>query len=136
MIKYDHIMVRFGELSTKGKNKKDFINILYKNIKHALKEFPSLGYDLRYDHIYILLNNENEEEVIHRLQDVSGIYALSLVYKCEKDIDIIKEKSLELIKQEKGTTFKVKVKRSDKKFPLNSEEITRLIAPVILKTHL
>lgn len=133
MIKYDHIMVRFGELSTKGKNKKDFINILFKNIKHALKDFPSLEFDLRYDHIYILLNNENEDDVISRLQDVSGIYALSLVYKCEKDIDIIKEKSLELIKQEKGFTFKVKVKRSDKNFPLNSEEITRLVAPVILK---
>ena len=32
---YDHIMVRFGELSTKGKNKTDFIRTLAKNIKNA-----------------------------------------------------------------------------------------------------
>ena len=38
-MKYDHIMVRFGEMSTKGKNKKDFIKVLAKNIRAALSDF-------------------------------------------------------------------------------------------------
>ena len=42
MITYDHIMVRFGELSTKGKNKIDFIRVLFHNIQRALKEFDGL----------------------------------------------------------------------------------------------
>ena len=33
MLKFDSILIRFGELSTKGKNKKDFVIQLYKNIK-------------------------------------------------------------------------------------------------------
>ena len=45
-MKYDRIMVRFGELSTKGKNKKDFIFRLASNLKHALKDFNSLTYDV------------------------------------------------------------------------------------------
>lgn len=53
MISYDYIMVRFGELSTKGKNKKDFIKVLGDNIKHALKDFSNLTIDVRRDHIYI-----------------------------------------------------------------------------------
>ena len=53
MIKYSHIMVRFGELSTKGKNKSSFIRVLYENIKHALKDFPSLEIESRYDHIFV-----------------------------------------------------------------------------------
>lgn len=131
-MKYDHIMVRFGELSTKGKNKNDFINTLYKNIIRSLKEFKTLSFEKRYDHIYVLLNNEDAEEVLSRLQDVSGIYALSLVYKCENDINVIKESALELIKQEEGKTFKVKCKRGNKRFPMISDEITRHVAGNIL----
>ena len=133
MIKYDHIMVRFGELSTKGKNKKDFIRILYLNIKHALKDFDSLTFESRYDHIYVHLHDTDYEPVIARMQDISGIQGLSLVCKVENDVKVISDASLELIKFEEGKTFKVKVKRSDKRFPLNSEEITRIVAPVILR---
>ena len=137
MIKYDHIMVRFGELSTKGKNKKDFIHKLYLNIKRALSDYEGLTFESRYDHIYVHLNGLDYEPIISRLQDISGIQGLSLVYKEEKDIDKICASSLELIKAEEGKTFKVKVKRSDKRFPIHSEEITRIVAPVILKnTHL
>lgn len=133
MISYDHIMVRFGELSTKGKNKQDFIHRLYLNIKHALKEFDSLDIESRYDHIYVHLNGSDYEPVIARLQDVSGIQGLSLVHKTENDIEKIKEDSLELIKLEEGKTFKVKCKRSNKRFPLISDDIVRKVAPVILK---
>ena len=133
MISYDYIMVRFGELSTKGKNKNEFIRCLYLNIKHALKEFDGLVVETRYDHIYVHLNGNDYEPVISRLQDVSGIHALSLVHKTENDIEKIKADSLELIKQEKGKTFKVNCKRGNKQFPMVSDEIVRAVAPVILK---
>ena len=132
MVSYDYIMVRFGELSTKGKNKKDFIHTLYLNIKHSLKEFD-VEVESRYDHIYVHLKGNDYEPIIERLQDISGIQGLSLVARIDNDIEKIKESSLELIKLEEGKTFKVKVKRSNKRFPLHSEEITRIVAPVILK---
>ena len=44
---YDHIMVRFGELNTKGKNKKEFIRTLAVNIKNALKDFKELSFETR-----------------------------------------------------------------------------------------
>ena len=133
MINYDHIMVRFGELNTKGKNKKDFIKTLAVNIRNALKDFPNLSFETRYDHIYVGLNNMGYEPVLDRLQEVSGIYALSLVYRSEKDVDIVKQNALALIQEEEGRTFKVKVKRGDKTFPLVSDEITRIVAGHILK---
>ena len=112
---YDHIMVRFGELNTKGKNKKEFIKMLAVNIKNALRDFENLSFETRYDHIYVGLNNSPYEPVLECLQDVSGIYALSL------------------IREEEGKTFKVKVKRGDKTFPLISDEITRIVAGHILR---
>ena len=133
MIKYDYIMIRFGELSTKGKNKKEFIHLLFNNVKNALKDFPSVSLEERYDHIYVKINDENHEELIERLQDVSGIQAMSLVHRCESDIEVIKTDSLELVKLETGKTFKVNCKRSNKRFPMISDEIIRAVAPVILR---
>ena len=134
MIKYDHIMVRFGELSTKGKNKGDFIHTLFLNIKRVLKDFQNIEIKERHDHIYIHLNDADYQPIIERLQDVSGIQGLSLVYKTEdRDVDVIKKAALKLIENEEGKTFKVNVKRSDKTYPLISEQITRIVATHILK---
>ena len=59
----DHILVRYGELSTKGKNKKDFIRRLFLNIKNALKNFEELTYEKGYDRIYIMLNGTDPDLV-------------------------------------------------------------------------
>lgn len=137
MITYDHIMVRFGELSTKGKNKKDFIRLLGKNIKHALKNFSDLKVIVMHDHIYIGLNGVDPEPILKRLQDVSGIHSMSLVLKTEAEIENLKQVSLDLISQENGQTFKVHARRADKSFPIISDTINREIAGVILqKTNL
>ena len=129
---YDHIMVRFGELSTKGKNKKDFIRVLARNIKNALSDFSNLTIETRFDHIYVVLNGNDPEPVIEVLQDVSGIHSLSLVYKTNPEIENLKNVSLELIKNEKGNTFKVKCKRADKSYPIISDEIIKHVAGNIL----
>lgn len=133
-MKYDCIMIRFGELSTKGKNKKDFIFLLASNIKHALKEFKTLKMDVRMDHIYLLLNEENAELVMHRLEDVSGIHSFSPVIKIESNIDSIIQNALALMELEEGKTFKVKARRADKTFPYVSDDINRKVATAILKT--
>ena len=132
-MKYDTIMVRFGELYTKGKNRKDFIWTLGKNIKNALSNYPNITLDIRYDHIYVNLNGEDENQILDILKDVSGIYALSLVIKTNDDIENLQNVTLDVIKNEEGKTFKVDTKRSNKKYPLHSEEITRIIAPNILR---
>ena len=41
-MKYSEIMVRYGELSTKGKNRKSFIMQLAQNVRQALKDFPEI----------------------------------------------------------------------------------------------
>lgn len=127
------IMLRYGELSTKGKNKRDFINLLGCNVKHALKKFSNLTYDIKYDHIYIHLNGEKYDDVSKRLLDVSGIYSFSKVYRLPIDLEILKQEALKLALAENKKTFKVHTKRPNKSFPIHSEEINRLIAGEILR---
>ncbi len=132
-MKYDHIMVRFGELSTKGKNKQDFIKVLAKNIRAALSDFKGVEIITRFDHIYVKLNDNDPNRVIEVLQDISGIQGLSLVLKTDKDIENLKKVCLELVKQEEGKTFKVHSKRADKTYPVISDQINREIAKIILQ---
>ena len=134
MISYEMIMVRFGELSTKGKNKKDFIQVLFKNIKNALKhDFPKAVVEKRFDHIYVHLNGESTDAISERLLDISGIHSLSFVHRLSSDINTIIEDSLSLIRNETGSTFKVRCKRADKSFPFVSDQIVRKVASHILK---
>ncbi len=133
MSKYDILMIRFGELSTKGKNKQDFIQTLYLNIKNALKEFETLKVEKQRDHIYVHLHEEDSDTVLNRLLDVSGIYSISLVKKIDRDIETIKKTALDLIQDEEGMTFKIHAKRSDKTYPMVSDEINRAVATEILK---
>ena len=77
-MEYNHILVRFGELTTKGKNRKTFIQKLFQNTKEALLRFKHLTYELTYDRLYILLNGEDQKEVTEALKHVFGILSFSL----------------------------------------------------------
>ncbi len=127
------IMVRYGELMTKGKNRQNFINSLSSNIKRMLKKFTKLSYEVKRDHTYIHLNGEDYEEVSSILKCVSGLSSFSPVYRIEKDLNIIKQAALDLLLKENKATFKVKAKRADKTFPFVSDTINREIASYVLK---
>jgi len=131
-MKCDYIMIHYGELSTKGENKKVFISRLTRNIRHAIKSFPNSVVTSDRDHAYVSIGNEDPSALITRLQDVSGIYKMSLVYKSSKDIEEIKENALDLLKEEEGKTFKVEAKRGDKHYPLDSYGISCALGDYLL----
>ena len=133
---YDYILVRYGELSTKGKNKKDFITQLVRNVKYALKEFSLLEYKADRDRLYIYLHDTDPTPVEEKLKNVFGIRSFSLAIRCPRDMEEMEEAVLSLAKeeQEKGIhTFKMKARRTDKTFPFTSDEINRNCATRILK---
>lgn len=135
---YDSIMIRYGELTLKGKNRKNFIDTLACNIKMSLADMKELSFDKQYDRFYVVLNEFSDiDEILKRLAIIPGIHNFSLVKKVNKDIDTICNVALEIIKElefeSKSLTFKVKANRNDKSFPLVSDEINRKIAGIILK---
>ncbi len=132
MVKYDTVLIRYGELSTKGKNRKDFITRLYHNIKYALRDYPNLTYQKTHDRIYIKLNDENTDEIADKLKRVFGISSFSFTDKVESDIEAIKETCLRIAKESNKKTFKMMAKRHDKSFPMISDEINRACAGNIL----
>lgn len=133
---YNQILVRFGDLTLKGKNQKDFLRKLYELMALKMKGL-NVEIENTYDRIYIHLHDENVSEVIKRLEYVSGISSYSLVVKCDNDLQTIKEKSLELMKEvaKKDITFKVETKRANKNYPLHSMEVTRHVSGYVLANH-
>jgi len=127
------VMIHFGELYTKGKNRRDFIRQLTQNIKEVSAPFK-VHIETRHDHIYIKNIQENNlQEIIKRLQNVSGIHAISEVVEFPLDLEKVKQFVLSLVLELKPKTFKVITKRKDKLFPLRSDEVNRSIASHILK---
>lgn len=130
---YDHILVRYGELSTKGKNRKDFIKKLLNNVKNALRAYEKLTYEKQHDRMYIMLNGEDHEAVGKDLAKVFGISSFSFAIKMEKDIDVIVENAFVIAKNANAKTFKIDTRRADKTFPMISDEVNRTVATKILK---
>lgn len=131
----DMIIVFFGELSTKGKNIMNFIRLLGKNIKYALRDFTKLTYDIRKDHIYILLNGEDYEEVKKPLAKVSGIGSFALATNVERDLDAIKKEASRLYQKPGAKTFKVETKRADKTFEMHSDDVSRSVGSYVLREN-
>jgi len=133
---YDQILVRFGDLTLKGKNQRDFLKALYKLFDLKM-EGLNVEIEYRHDRIFIHLLNENVDKVIERLGYISGISSYSFVKKCSNDLNDIKQTSLELMKEvvNDNKTFKVNTKRCFKEYPLNSIEITKIVSGYVLSNH-
>ena len=128
-MKYTEIMVRYGELSTKGKNRKDFIGRLDGNVTKVLREFPQVEIHPRHDRMHIVLNDAPFEEVDQRLKKVFGIQTYSPTIKVEKTLAEIEKTALALMKEtfKKGMTFKVNTKRSDHQFLYDTNELNKMV---------
>lgn len=136
-MQFDHLLVRYGELTLKGTNRKMFVNQLKDNVKRAL--IPLRGYHVKgkRDRMYIELSPEADiNEIIQRLSKVYGIKSISPVIKIDKDEEKINQSAIQLSQDfVKGSTFKVDVKRVDKSFRLDTYELQRQVGGAILKEN-
>lgn len=131
---YDRILVRYGELSIKGRNRKYFKNALHKIIRRKLRSLENITYEVTRDRFYIILNGTAPELVTEQLDKVFGLQSYSLAARCENEIDVIKALALDIINEQPQvpTTFKVETKRAHKQFPMQSGEISRGVGAHLL----
>ena len=131
-IAYDHVVVRYGELSTKGKNRKDFTRQLTGNIKKRLRDHSALTYNTLHDGLFIKLNGEDYPSIRQELKDIFGYSYFSGAIRVNKDIEEVKKVTLALAENHNVKTFKIATKRHDKSYPMRSDEINRALAGNIL----
>ena len=135
-MKYDHILVRYGELTLKGTNRRRFTNVLKENVIQSLRSLEGTRVKCERDRMFISLFEEaNVNEVMNRLTKIFGIKSISPVFKTTQNLEDIKQLCVSLAKDfANGDTFKVDVKRVDKSFSLDTYQLQRELGGVILKS--
>lgn len=133
-MKYSEIMVRYGELSTKGKNRRSFIMQLAQNVRQALSDFPEIKIHAERDRMHLLLNGVDGDIVIPKLAKIFGIQNFSPSVRVEKEVQSLKQ-AVQEIMQEIYTgkeTFKIIAKRSDHSFELDSNELNQALGNAVI----
>lgn len=135
-MKYDHILVRYGELTLKGTNRKRFTNVLKENVIQSLRSLEGTRVKCERDRMFISLFEEaNVNEVMNRLTKIFGIKSISPVFKTTQNLEDIKQLCVSLAKDfANGDTFKIDVKRVDKSFSIDTYQLQRELGGVILKS--
>lgn len=129
-VEYNCILIRFGEIFLKGNNRNYFESLLIKNIKNSLR-----GLNYRFSktqgRYYIEeFLPEDMDKIISRLTKVFGIHSISPTVKVKTDVEEMC-KIAHAISPTEGT-FRVTVKRADKRFPMTSMELGAKIGGYML----
>ncbi len=124
-VNYNSILIRYGEIFLKGNNRYYFESLLVKNIKTAL-----VGFDYKFvksqSRYYVEdFNEDYADEIITRLTKVFGIHSISPSVKVKTDLAEISRIATEI--SPKSGSFRVTVKRADKRINMRSMDIAAKI---------
>ncbi|WP_099221311.1 tRNA uracil 4-sulfurtransferase ThiI [Listeria costaricensis] len=135
-MEFERILIRYGELSTKGKNRKQFVARLASNVKKVVRDMPNVKVHGERDRMQLFLNGADPDVVMERLRLVFGIQSFSPVVKTALDVEAIKEAATKLVSDlfVPGATFKVAARRSNHQFELDSNELNQEIGAHVLQT--
>ena len=126
------ILIKYGELSTKKGNRNFFVKTLYDNVKNKLK-----NYDVKISkdraRMYIEFLDSDLDSIKKVIDRIFGIHMYHIAYIVDTNSETIKSSVLEIVKSVNFKTFKVETKRSDKSFPIGSQEFNHVLGGVILK---
>ncbi|WP_315850231.1 tRNA sulfurtransferase [Mycoplasma struthionis] len=123
---YDKILLRYGELTLKGENRKDFINQIKANLQWYIKKEDI---KMEFDRAFINYSLENLEA----LKYIFGLSSYSLVYECKSDLDEIEKIVLKIIKEKEFNSFAIDSRRHNKNFSMTSNELNMHFGGVVLK---
>ncbi len=129
------VLVRYGELGLKGKNRRFFEKTLGQNIKSTLLDLQDFNMIYQHRRLIVEVKEELLQEALDRLSKVFGIASLSRVWTTPLDLELIKEQALLLLKKTlpRGGSFKVQTRRANKKFSYNTYEMNSELGAHLLR---
>ena len=130
------ILCKFGEVVLKGANRQSFESSLIKELRRRASPYGTFKIYFKQSTVYVEPQNElcDMDGMYDTARKVFGIVGVNRAAVCEKNMESIIAVAREYLPEKlRGKrTFKVDAKRSDKRFPLKSPEISAEIGGVIL----
>ena len=133
---YSEIMIRYGELSTKGKNRMRFINKLRNNISDVLSIYPAVKVTADRDRAHAYLNGTDYEQVAESLKQVFRDSKIFHPFtRLKKSVPALISAVQEIMQDiyQEGMTFKISRRRSDHSFELDSRELNQTLGGAVFE---
>jgi len=122
------IVIHYQELALKGKNRPWFIGRLLRNLRRALVDLDVVEVRGLMGRIEVKLGpNANRELAGERIRRTFGIANFSYARRTPLDLDVIARAILEDLTDRTCRSFRVSVRRADKRFPMTSPQVEREI---------
>ena len=137
-MQYKSFLIKYAEIGVKGKNRFMFEDALVTQIRHALKDIDGDFMVVKESgRIYATAESEYDfDEAVETLKRIFGIAAICpMVQVDDNGYEDLKKQVLAYVDEvyeDKNFTFKVKARRGNKKYPVNSDQINRDLGEVIL----
>ena len=124
------VLVKFGEIVLKGRNRSLFYGQLRRNIVRLLRDFGPLELRQRGGALAVL-SPAPVDELLERAHDVLGVSLLHPALVLEKSPEAACAAAVDLLRGQPGATFAVRARRRDKGFPLDSRELATVVGRAV-----
>lgn len=136
---HEVILLKLGEIVLKGLNRRSFEDKLMNNLRRRLRKIGEFAVKTLQSTVYVIPQNEEADIDLaeEACSKVFGVVGYVRAGGCRKDISEIQKLAPEYLRDElsRVKTFKVETKRSDKKYPLTSPEVSNLVGGYILEKY-
>jgi len=124
------VLLKFGELALKGRNRPLFVNALERNLRRLTSDLGPL--DVRHrGGVLIVTGDVPEEALVERCLALPGVSVVQPAVRCERDAAAGADAAVALLRGRPGRTFAIRSRRRDKRFPLRSVELSRVIGEAV-----
>lgn len=125
------ILLRYGELFLKGRNRSSFESKLIGNIKRVIEKFEAKLTRSQSRYFIEGYNAQDEERLISALTKIFGLHSISPAEKIPTDVELIKRCAAQAAVE--GESFRITCKRADKKFPMTSSQLAAEVGGYVLE---
>jgi tRNA uracil 4-sulfurtransferase len=124
------VLLKFGELALKGRNRPLFVGALERNLRRAAEGLGPLEVRHR-GGVFVVTGGEPQDELVRRCLGLPGVSVVQPGLRCERDPTVAVDAAVGLLRGRPGRTFAVRARRRDKRFALRSIELARLIGDAV-----
>ena len=122
------IVIHYQEIALKGKNRPWFISRLVRHVKLAMADLDVREVRSIMGRIEVVLGpGATWEGARDRLRYIFGIANFAVARRTEPDLDVLIEALLTDLQGRSPKSFRVTARRADKRFPMPSPDIERLV---------
>lgn len=128
-----YIVIHYGEIALKGRNRQFFEKKLAKNIKSSLSTFGEISVSALHGRFIVELGDDWDMDAVRaNLLKIFGIEYFAFAWSSSLDINQIGLDLLTLLKKNKFKTFRITTRRANKNFVLNSQQVSEQLGGLVM----